>query len=98
MKQLKSQQADSVFFAVDLGATSGRTIIGTISGKGADGCAADKPTITLEELTRFDNALIQIRGHVCWDLAALYNEIIVGLRLAAQRNYPIESIGIDRTP
>ena len=95
MKQLKSQQADSVFFAVDLGATSGRTIIGTISGKGADGCAADKPTITWEELTRFDNALIQIRGHVCWDLAALYNKIIVGLRLAAQRNYPIESIGID---
>ena len=48
MKQLKPQQADSVFFAVDLGATSGRTIIGTISGKGADGYAADKPTITLE--------------------------------------------------
>ena len=41
------------FFAVDLGATSGRTIIGTISnGK-----------MELEELTRFDNNLIQTGGH-----------------------------------
>ena len=40
------------FFAVDLGATSGRTIIGTLDGE----------TIRLEELTRFDNHLIQTAG------------------------------------
>ncbi len=95
MKQLKSQQGNKIFFAVDLGATSGRTIIGTISGNSADGCTAAKPTIMLEELTRFDNALIPMHGHFYWDLFALYKEIIESLRLAAQRNYHIESIGID---
>ena len=36
MKQLKSKQVGKQFFAVDLGATSGRTIIGSISTNGAD--------------------------------------------------------------
>lgn len=73
------------FFAVDLGATSGRTIVGTL----ADG------KIQLEELTRFGNALIQAGGHFYWDIFALYNEIVKGLRLVAKRQLPIASIGID---
>ena len=73
------------FFAVDLGATSGRTIIGTL----ADG------KIELEELTRFDNNLIETGGHFYWDIYALYFEIIKGLKLVAQRGLPIRSIGID---
>ena len=73
------------FFAVDLGATSGRTIIGTLTeGK-----------IELEELTRFDNNLIETGGHFYWDIYALYFELIKGLKLAAQRELPIRSIGID---
>lgn len=73
------------FFAVDLGATSGRTIIGTLTGG----------KIELEELTRFDNNLIETVGHFYWDIYALYFEIIKGLKLAAQRELPIRSIGID---
>lgn len=73
------------FFAVDLGATSGRTIIGSLS----DG------KFGLEELTRFDNNLIETGGHFYWDIYALYYEIIKGLKLVAQRNIPIQSIGID---
>lgn len=95
MKQLKSKQVGKQFFAVDLGATSGRTIIGSISTNGADDHTTAKPSIVLEELTRFDNALIPMHGHIYWDLFALYKEIIEGLRLAVQRNYHIESIGID---
>ena len=73
------------FFAVDLGATSGRTIIGTLTeGK-----------IQLEELTRFENNLIETGGHFYWDIFALYNEIIKGLKLVAKRQLPIVSIGID---
>ena len=73
------------FFAVDLGATSGRTIIGTLTnGK-----------FSLEELTRFDNNLIQTGGRFYWDIYALYFEIIKGLKLAAQRKIPVTSIGID---
>ena len=73
------------FFAVDLGATSGRTIIGSL----ADG------KFDLEELTRFDNNLIETGGHFYWDIYALYFEIIKGLKLVAQRNIKIQSIGID---
>ncbi len=75
----------SYFFAVDLGATSGRTIIG---------CLADCK-IELEELTRFDNNLIEVNGHFYWDIYALYFEIIKGLKVAKQRNLNITSIGID---
>ncbi len=73
------------FFAVDLGATSGRTVIGLLS----DG------KVELEELTRFDNNLIETGNHYYWDIYALYFEIIKGLRLVAQRQIPIQSIGID---
>lgn len=73
------------FLAVDLGATSGRTIIGTLeNGK-----------ISLEELTRFDNAIIETGGHFYWDIFALYNEIIKALKLVKRQNIPITSIGID---
>lgn len=68
-----------------MGATSGRTIIGSLS----DG------KFNLEELTRFDNNLIETGGHFYWDIYALYYEIIKGLKLVAQRNIPIQSIGID---
>ncbi|MBO4316511.1 MAG: rhamnulokinase [Prevotella sp.] len=73
------------FFAVDLGATSGRTIIGSLN-EGRFG---------LEELTRFDNNLIQVGGHFYWDIYALYNEIVKGLKLVAKRGVEISSIGID---
>lgn len=73
------------YFAVDLGATSGRTIVGTI----VDG------KIEMEELTRFDNNLISTSGHVYWDIYALYLQIIEGLKQAVARQYTIVSIGID---
>lgn len=73
------------FFAVDLGATSGRTIIGNIN----DG------KIVLEEVTRFPNNLIQTHGQFYWDIYALYNEVIRGLKEVARRGLNIISIGID---
>ncbi len=73
------------FFAVDLGATSGRTIIGNIS----DG------QLSLEEVTRFPNHLIEQGGHYYWDIYALYFEIIRGLKEVAKRGLDITSIGID---
>lgn len=73
------------FFAVDLGATSGRTIVGALG----DG------KVETEVLTRFDNNIIQTGGHFYWDLFALYNEMIKGLRKAADEKMNIVSIGID---
>ena len=73
------------FFAVDLGATSGRTIIGSM----ADG------KLEQEEITRFPNNLIETGGHFYWDIYALYFEMIRGLKEVARRGLNITSIGID---
>ena len=73
------------FFAVDLGATSGRTILGSI----ADG------KLEQRELTRFPNQIIQTGGHYYWDIYALYNEIIRGLKVVAEEGIELTSIGID---
>ena len=73
------------FFAVDLGATSGRTILGSL-GEGK---------MELRELTRFPNHIIETGGHFFWDIYALYNEIINGLRVVAKEGITIQSIGID---
>ena len=73
------------FFAVDLGATSGRTILGSIQ----DG------KLSLREMTRFPNNIIQTGGHFYWDIFALYNEIIRGLKVVADEDITIRSIGID---
>lgn len=73
------------FFAVDLGATSGRTILGTV-GEGK---------LSLTELTRFPNPIIETGNHFYWDIYALYLEIIKGLKKVAQEKIEIQSIGID---
>ena len=73
------------FFAVDLGATSGRTILGSI----ADG------KLVQRELTRFPNNIILTGGHFFWDIYALYAEIIRGLKVVADEGIEIASIGID---
>lgn len=73
------------FFSVDLGATSGRTILGTLSGG----------RLEQEELTRFANNLVQTGGHFYWDIYALYFEMIRGLQIVGKRGIGITSIGID---
>ena len=73
------------FFAVDLGATSGRTIVGRMGPGG----------IEIEEINRFANNLITVGGHCYWDIFALYHNILQGLRTVAERGIDIHSIGID---
>ena len=69
------------FFAVDLGATSGRTILGCL-GEGK---------MELKELTRFPNHIIETGGHCYWDIYALYNENYQGTESGSQRQsaYPV---------
>ena len=78
-------EQNKYFFAADLGATSGRTIVGTIVNG----------HIRQEEVTRFPNNLIEQGGHYYWDIHALYFEIIRGLKEVARRGLTIASIGID---
>jgi Sugar (pentulose and hexulose) kinases len=73
------------FLAVDLGATSGRTILGTV----ADG------KIEMKELTRFPNQILQIHNHFYWNIYSLYENIKGGLFAAKKEGVKISSIGID---
>lgn len=73
------------YFAVDLGATSGRTILASFDGE----------RIAMREITRFANPMIPLGHHLYWDIAALYNEILRGLKAVADEGTDIKSIGID---
>lgn len=73
------------FIGVDLGATSGRVILATLSDD----------DIALEVLHRFPNRLLCIGGKFYWNIYALYEEILHGLTLAGRRKVPVSSIGID---
>ena len=73
------------FVAIDLGATSGRVILATISGG----------KIEMEEVHRFPDTIIQMQGHFYWDLPAIYKSVVEGLRKVAERGVKVESIGID---
>lgn len=56
--------------AVDLGASSGRLILGGLeNGK-----------IVLEEVYRFENNVVRRDGHLCWDYDRLFTQIVNGLR------------------
>lgn len=71
--------------AVDLGATSGRVIVGTWAG--------DK--LALTEVHRFPNAFQSLGAHDYWNVAGLWSEIQTGLRKAAAQFPGIVSVGVD---
>lgn len=74
------------FLAFDLGAESGRAMLGTIS----DG------RLSLEEKHRFINPRGRINGHLHWNLLAQWEELKTGLRKsAAGLDAPLAGIGVD---
>ena len=73
------------FAAIDLGATSGRVILATI----AEG------NISMEEIYRFPDPIIQMQGHFYWDFPAIFQSVVKGLAKIAEQGVAIESIGID---
>ena len=73
------------FLAFDLGATSGRSILGRlVDGK-----------IEIKELTRFKNGILELHGKFYWNLASLYEHLKEGLVACAQEGVAPDSIGID---
>ena len=73
------------FLAFDMGASSGRGILSWME----DG------KIRLEELNRFDNHLIEKNGHLTWDVDALWEGILTGLKACRESGRLPKSIGID---
>ena len=73
------------FAAVDLGATSGRVMIGRVGEAGVE----------LELVTRFPNGPVGHADGLHWDFDAMYENVVAGLSEAVRREPGIESIGID---
>lgn len=73
------------FLAVDLGATSGRTVLGTVTDD----------TVEMKELTRFGHDIVCMGSHLYWDFPHLYNEIENSLWLLASQGIVPTSMGID---
>lgn len=71
--------------AIDLGATSGRIVLGKYTGDG----------IQMTEIHRFPNRITEVSGRFYWDLWALWEEILTGLKKAASSGEKIESVGVD---
>ncbi|BCW79994.1 MULTISPECIES: rhamnulokinase [Micrococcaceae] len=78
-----------VFAAVDIGASSGRVILGRVTSAG----------VALETVHRFPNGVVERDGGLRWDFDALFAEVLAGLRAAAAaaaaRGEKIASVGID---
>jgi sugar (pentulose or hexulose) kinase len=69
------------FAAVDLGASSGRVMVGRV-GPGS---------LSLTAVNRFANEPVRTGGTLYWDILALYRGVLEGLRQAG----PVDAIGID---
>jgi rhamnulokinase len=73
------------YLACDLGAESGRVILGALDG-GA---------MKLEEVYRFPNAPARVNGSLHWQFTRLLDEVQTGLRKAAETGMPFRSISTD---
>lgn len=73
------------YLAVDIGASSGRHIIGyTEEGK-----------LKLKEVHRFQNGQVKKNGHLCWEADRLFREIVEGMRKCKEIGMVPCSMGID---
>jgi len=73
------------YLAVDIGASSGRHMLGSVE----DG------KIRLEEIHRFENGMVKKDGHLCWDTEHLFAEIMAGIKKCREIGKIPVSVGID---
>ena len=76
---------EKYYLAVDIGASSGRHILGTV-GEGK---------LVLQEIYRFDNGMKRKDGHLCWDVEALFAGIKEGMKECRKLGKIPVSMGID---
>ncbi|MEN6557262.1 MAG: rhamnulokinase family protein, partial [Thermoguttaceae bacterium] len=77
--------AQRIYLAVDMGASSGRHVLGRFDGR----------TVQLEEVYRFENGPVDVGGRLYWDLLGQWSHVRRGLRAAAEAEVQIASVGVD---
>jgi rhamnulokinase len=73
------------YLAVDLGASSGRVVLGTLEGD----------VMHLEELHRFGTPLVEEDGHLFWDIDRMWDDIQLGVARGLAHGRAIRSISVD---
>ncbi len=76
---------DLKMLAIDLGASSGRGIIGSYNGE----------RLTLRENHRFSNDPVMVSGHFRWDILRIYHEIKQSIRETVLSGDRVAGMGID---
>ena len=71
--------------AIDIGASSGRHILGWVE----DG------RMHLKEVYRFENRLAEKNGHRCWEMDRLWQNVLAGLKACKDAGCTPETVGID---
>ena len=87
---LSAPHAGPTFLAIDLGASSGRGVMGTL----------DDGRMHMHEVHRFRTPMLERDGHLHWDIAALWHEVQLCLQRAmvlapALRSVSVDSWGVD---
>ena len=79
--------AEKAYLAVDMGASSGRHVLGLFDGE----------QLRLEEVYRFENGPVEVAGRLYWDLLGQWSHVRQGLRAAAaaRPGDSIASVGVD---
>ncbi len=73
------------YLAVDIGASSGRHIVGWI----------ENGELCTEEIYRFPNEMNEVNGHLTWDTDRLVREVKEGLRLSLEKYPDLVSMSVD---
>jgi rhamnulokinase len=84
-----TERSGLLLAAVDLGAESGRVLVGTLDGE----------RLSLEEVHRFPNTPVRVGGTLHWDVLRLWGDVEHGLRRAgdggAVASVAVDSWGVD---
>ena len=73
------------YLAIDIGASSGRHIVGWKEGD----------QIQTDEVYRFTNGVKEVNGHLVWDIESLAEHVIKGVKAAFERYPQIQSLAVD---
>jgi rhamnulokinase len=76
------------YLAFDLGAESGRAMLGELEGR----------RLKVREVSRFPNRMLELNGHLFWDIWRLLDEVKAGMRACAEvepSNVGIDTWGVD---
>ncbi|MCI5822265.1 MAG: rhamnulokinase [Pararoseburia sp.] len=76
---------EKYYLAIDIGASSGRHILGHM----------EKGKMVLEEVYRFPNGIKEVDGEKVWDVDGLFQEVLTGMKRCKEQGKVPVSVGID---